>query len=337
MRGWRAGTTALGSAAIFLAFAISAAADNIATQPTTLPAQTGAFEVTLTQRSPLSDYAKLQQRFGADKGELGPDYKLSDQPLVVYVPPGSDGSKPYGLVVLSIQDGDPIVFDQWRPILDKHHLIMVGTKKDHLPLATNAGVCLDAVYNFKQRYAIDPNRVYLVGLSKYIEPIGICTGDVFTGDTYAWWPDYFRPNGTAPLEVKYKPPPELLRLAGAHMQVIAPAPGANDAWFSKATTIAMSADGFEHVVVAPVGHDQVLSDTWFDQVFKLMESVKPASAVEAPKPADEPQELLNLAQAYISSGMVAQASAKLNLLIRKYPDSPAAAKARDLLSQLNSQ
>jgi outer membrane protein assembly factor BamD (BamD/ComL family) len=35
--------------------------------------------------------------------------------------------------------------------------------------------------------------------------------------------------------------------------------------------------------------------------------------------------------------MVAQASAKLNLLIRKYPDSPAAAKARDLLSQLNSQ
>ncbi len=325
----------MGSASVFLIFAFAAFADNSATQPTTLPAQTGVFDVTLTERSPLSEYAKLQQRFGADKNELGPDYNLADQPLSVYVP--SDASKPYGLVVLSIQDGDPVVFDQWRPILDKHHLIMVGTKRDHLPLATNAGVCLDAVYNFKQRYAIDPTRVYLVGLSRTIEPIGLCTGDVFTAGTYAWWPDYFRQIGTTPLQVKYKPPPALLRLANKHMQVIAPNPGSDDTWFAKAITIAMTNDGFEHVVVAFVGHDQVLSDTWFDQIFTLMESVKPASVASAPKPVDEPQQLLNVAQAYISSGLKDRARDKLELLIQKYPNDPAAEKARELLSQLNGQ
>jgi hypothetical protein len=335
MRGWLTGTIAA-SAFLFLAFANPLLADNAATQPTTLPAQTGVFDVTLTQRSPLSDYAKLQQRFGTDKNELGPDYNLADQPLSVYVP--SDSSKPYGLVVLSIQDGDPVIFDQWRPILDKHHLIMVGTKKDHLPLATNAGVCLDVVYNFKQHYAIDPARIYLVGLSKYIEPIGLCTGDVFTAGTYAWWPDYFRQIGTGTLEVKYKPAPALLRLANEHIQVIAPAPqGSDDKWFFNAINVAMKADGFEHVVVAPVGHDQVLSDTWFDQIFTLMESVKPAPSAIAPKPVDEPQQLLNVAQAYMSSGLTNRARDKLELLIQKYPNDPAAEKAKELISQQNNQ
>ncbi|HEY1923392.1 MAG TPA: hypothetical protein VGG44_11635 [Tepidisphaeraceae bacterium] len=337
MRGLLAKTIALGSAGIlFLVIAMSAAADDVTTQPTTLPASTGAFEITLTQRSPLSDYAKLQQRFNTDQSELGTDYNLADQPLLVYVPADS-AQKPYGLVVVSNQDGLPSLesVTYLKDILDQHHLIMVGTKKDHLPLATNAGVCLDIVYNFKQRYTIDPTRVFLVGLSRYIEPIGICSGDVFSGGAYVWWPDYFRQIGTGPMNVKYKPTPALLRLAGAHMQVIAPFPDANDKWFIKATTIAMNADGFEHVIVAPVGHDDVLSIHWFDQVFTMMESIKPAAA--APKPVDEPQQLLNLANAYISSGMTNQARAKLNLLIEKYPGSPAAAKARDLLSQLDSQ
>lgn len=328
----------IGSFGAVLVSAVTIAANGIATQPTTLPAQTGAFEITLTQRSPLSDYAKLQQRFNTDKSELGPDYNLGDEPLLVYVPPGA-GQKPRGLVVLSNQDGLPSLeyVTAMQAILDKHHLILVATKKDHLPLATNAGVCLDIVYNFKQRYAIDPNRVFLVGLSKYIEPIGICTGDVFTGDTYAWWPDYFRQIGTGSLNVKYKPPPALLRLAGEHMQVIASYPDPNDKWFSKATTIAMNADGFDHVIVAPVGHDDVLTTHWFDQVFTMMESVKPASAAAAPKPVDEPQQLLNLAQAYIKSGLADRARDKLDLLIQKYPNDPAAEKAKELLSQLNSQ
>jgi hypothetical protein len=321
-------------AGVLLTCAVAAMADDATTQPTTLPAQTGAFDLTLIERSPLSDYAKLQQRLNADKNELGPDYNLADQPLTVYVPPDS-GRKPYGLVVLSDQDGIPNVYDELCRVLDKHHLILVGTKKDHLPLATNAGVCLDVVFNFKQRYAIDPASIYLVGLSKYIEPIGLCTGDVFTGDTYAWWPDYFRQIGSGALEVKYKPTAAMLRLSALHMQVIELAPQPNANWFVKATTNTLLADGFQYAVVEVVDHDHVLGPEWFDHVFKLMEMVKPSAAPVAPKPLDESKGLLNVAQAYISSGMTSQARDKLNLLIQKYPDSPEAAKARDLLSQLN--
>jgi hypothetical protein len=312
------------------------------TRPTTLPAKTGAFEITFTQRSPGSEYSKLLERTGASKDELGPDYDLADEPFVAYVPPDYDGSKPFGVVVQSFQDGSPEIFQPWRPVLDEHHLMMVATKKDHLPFGTNTGVCLDAVYNLQQSYNIDSSRVYLFGLSKYIEPVGLSTGDVFTGGIYAWWCDYFAQVGTTAPLVKYKPSPAVLRLAKTHMQVLAFHEEAGQDWFHTAMAAAMKSDGFDHVAVAPVGHDELLTADWFDKMLKLVESVKAArptataAATSQPAP-DEPARLLHLAQAYLNSGFPDRARDKLNLLIRKYPNDPAAAKARELLGQLNSQ
>ncbi|MGD0388749.1 MAG: hypothetical protein ABSC42_07330 [Tepidisphaeraceae bacterium] len=311
-------------------------------RPTTLPAKTGAFEITFTQRSPGSEYSKLLERTGASKDELGPDYKLADEPFVAYVPPDYDGSKPFGVVVQSFQDGSPDIFEAWRPVLDEHHLMMFATKKDHLPFGANTGVCLDAVYNLRQSYNIDPTRVYLFGLSKYIEPVGLSTGDVFTGGIYAWWCDYYAQVGTMAPLVNYKPSGPLLRLAKTHVQVLAFHDDADQDDFRKAMAGAMRSDGFDHVALAPVGHDELLSAQWFDKMLKLVESVKAppptmaAAATSQPAP-DAPLQLLHLAQAYLNSGFPDRARDKLNLLIQKYPNDPAAAKARELLGQLNSQ
>jgi hypothetical protein len=312
------------------------------TRPTTLPSKTGAFEITFTKRSPLSEYSKLLERTGASKDELGPDYKLADEPFVAYVPPDYDGSKPFGVVVQSFQDGSPDVFETWRPVLDEHHLIMVATKKDHLPFGTNTGVCLDAVYNLRQSYNVDPTRVYLFGLSKYIEPVGLSTGDVFTGGIYAWWCDYYAQVGTTAPLVNYKPSAAVLRPAKTHMQVLAFHEEAGQDSYHAAMSAAMKSDGFDHVAVAPVGHDELLTADWFDKMLKLVESVKAsqpttATAAASQPVVDEPVRLLHLAQAYISSGMPDRARDKLNLLIQKYPNDPAAAKARELLGQINGQ
>jgi len=305
------------------------------TQPATLPAKTGAFEITFSQRSPLSEYSKLLERTGASKDELGPDYNLADEPFAAYVPPDYDGKTPFGIVVQSFQDGSPDIYEPCRPVLDEHHLIMIATKRDHLPFGANTGVCLDAVYNLRKSYNIDPSRVYLLGLSKYIEPVGLSTGDVFTGGIYVWWCDYYRGIPNNPPLVKYKPSPAMLRLANVHMQVL----GFNDdgqTWFHNAIAGAMTNDGFDNVVVAPVGHDDILTPAWFEKMLKLVESVKPPRPTTT-TPPNEPAQLLRLAQAYIDGGLPDRARDKLNLLIQKYPNDPAAAKARELLGQLNSQ
>jgi hypothetical protein len=320
---------------------VAEAAD--ATSPTTAPVQTGEFNVTFTQRSPLSEYSKLLDRLGTTKDEAGPDYDLKDQPFVVYVPPDYDGSTPFGLMVQSFQDGSPEIFKPEYPVLNAHHLIVIATKNNHLPLATNLGVCLDAVFNMQQRYAIDPSRIYLMGLSKPIMPIGMCTGDVFTGDVYIWWFTFYAPwNGMIESSpIKYKPSAASLRLVQSHMQVVEFNPEQKQDMTSVPGTLRQ--DGFDHVFGATMSEKDFLEPVWFEQVIKELESVrvsspKPHETVASTQPSPEdPQRLLGLAQAFIRSNRPDLARAKLQLLISKYPDSAAGQKARELLDQLNGQ
>jgi hypothetical protein len=324
---------------ILLGCNVSAPADG----PTTQPARTGQFEITFDQRSPQSEYSKILERLGTTKDEAGPDYELKDQPFIVYVPPDYDGSKPFGLMVWSFQDGCSGIYDSAIPLLNSHHLIVIATEKSHPQLAANTGLCLDAVYNMEQRYAIDASRVYLIGLSKPIMPIGMCTGDVFMGDVYCWWFEFYGPiNGEKPVSpVKYKPAPGLARLAKLHMQVLEFNP--TQALDLKNVPATLRQDGFEHVFGATMDDKSYFQPEWFEQVIRQLESVHASStkspdAVSSTQPSpDEPQRLLGLAQAFINSGRPDLAKRKLDLLISKYPDSPAAEQARQLLSQMNGQ
>jgi hypothetical protein len=329
--------------AVLLLSIISAAKAADMTAPTTAPVQTGEFTVTFTERSPLSEYSRLLDRLGTTKDEAGPDYDLKDQPFVVYVPPDYDGSTPFGLMVQSFQDGSQEIYKPTYPVLNAHHLIVIATKNNHLPLATNLGVCLDAVFNMQQRYAIDPSRIYLMGLSKPIMPIGMCTGDIFTGDVYIWWFTFYGPwNGmveSAP--IKYKPSAASVRLVRSHMQVVEFNPEQKREMTSVPGTLRQ--DGFDHVFGATMAEKDFLEPAWFEQVIKELESVR----ASAPKPRetvastqaspDEPQRLLGLAKSYMSAGRADLAKEKLQSLVEKYPSDSAADEARQLLNQINGQ
>jgi hypothetical protein len=315
-------------------FSLIAKADDIpaTTQPTT---KTGAFEIIFTDRSPDSDYSKLIARTGATKDELGPDYDLAKEPFAAYVPPDYDGKKPFGLIVQSFQDGGSEIFQPYRSVLDAHHLMVFATEKDHLPFAENTGVCIDAVYNLRKMYNVDPARTYLFGLSKYIEPVGMCTPDYFRGGAYMWWYDYFRGVPGNPPMVKYNPPTSLLDLAHQRVQILAFYPNASQ-WYQTALVNQLKNDGFEHVFSTSAGHDEVFQPQWFEKIVSMLESVKPLRPATAPA-VDEPAQLLRVAQAYISGGLPDRARDKLNLILQKYPNDPAAIKAKELLDQLNSQ
>jgi len=184
-------------------------------------------------------------------------------------------------------------------------------------------------------YNIDPSRIYLLGLNEDIEPVGLTTGDLFSGDVYVWFCAYYRQISTQPPQVQYKPPSALLRQAEQHMQVLAFLDQPGQDWFHKAVVRAMSDDGFERITVAPIPR-AFLEPAWFDKMLKVLESAKPVRATTTAS-VDEPAQLLRVAQAYINGGLPDRARDKLNLLIQKYPSDPAAAKAREMLDQLNNQ
>jgi hypothetical protein len=316
------------------------AAKRATTRTTAAPAgKTGAFDITFTQRSPLSEYSKLLQRTGATKDELGPDYKLAQEPFAAYVPPDYNKSKPIGLIVQSSQYGTAEILEPWHAVLDAHHLMIVAAKQGDLSLGANTGVCLDAVYNVQQSYNVDPARIYLIGSSKNIAPVGLCTGDLFTGDAYGGSFDFFAPlvGGTAPA-FKYQPSKDLLQQAKAHVQVLAFDADPSQEPAHNAMVAALKSAGFDRVVVASFAHDELKTAEGFEKLLKVLESGKSAGLAAASQPVnDEPVRLLHLAQAYLGSGFPDRARQKLNLLIQKYPNDPAAAKAKELLEQINNQ
>lgn len=85
----------------------------------------------------------------------------------VYCPQSYDGKMPFGLIVY-INSGDTgKIKGDWKPVLDKHRLIWIG--------ANNAGnnhdtgwrhsLAVEAVAQLRQRYRLDPNRIYVSGNS----------------------------------------------------------------------------------------------------------------------------------------------------------------------------
>jgi hypothetical protein len=331
----------IGPAIISICLTAAVLADTAA--PTTQPAKTGAFDITFTQRSPDTEYSKLVERIGLPKETLGTDYDLSQEPLTAYVPGAYDPKKPIGLIMQIWQDGSPEIYQGFRPALDDLYFMMIATKKDHRPELNGVGICLDAIFNVRKTYDVDPTRIYFFGLGQTEEPIGWSTGDVVTGDLYCWWVGYNKPIGTNQPLFQVNPPPRLMNLVKSHMQILGfpsedTSPGASVWWRMVADR--MENDGFDYVKVEPVSHAQLNGPDWFKARIQQLELVKvqppgaPAAAGSQPAPSDEPTRLLHLAQAYLSSGMTDKAKEKLNLLIQKYPTDPAAAKAKELLSQI---
>ena len=124
--------------------------------------KTGAMEVKLRERSPMSKSADVARRMSLNARQIGDDYDLSKEVFELYVPkePG-DGGK-YGLMV-SLNfgtHGEPA--KSWPPVLDKYHLIWIGNPMcgEGRPENQRVGLMLDATHNARKLWPVDESRVY---------------------------------------------------------------------------------------------------------------------------------------------------------------------------------
>ena len=148
--------------------------------------KTGRFDLTLTERSPLSAAKEMATRFHVKPEELGADYDLSKLVFDVYVPPAPDEKGKYGLMVAVVfADGHGFAPEPQRPILDKYHMIWIGptSEGEGKPIIERIGTCLDATQNAQKIWPIQQGRVYLSmnTNSKVVSGVGLFYPELFDG------------------------------------------------------------------------------------------------------------------------------------------------------------
>lgn len=169
--------------------------------PVSGPPATQEKEAVFTAYTPLSGNAEIarrtlppltfrrgQQALAAQGKELGGQpVDLMHERFSLYVPAGAPPAKGYGLLVFVSPGTDAPQPHRWRPPLDRHGLIFVSAARSgneasilerRLPLAVLA------YENVRARYRLDPERVYVGGLSggsRVAQIAALAYPDVFRG------------------------------------------------------------------------------------------------------------------------------------------------------------
>jgi predicted esterase len=112
---------------------------------------------------------------------------LTQERFSLYVPEGKPPPRGYGLFVFVSPGAEAPRPRRWRPPLDRHHLIFVSAARsgnDANMLERRVPLALLAVENVRAKYPIDPDRIYVGGLSggaRASQIIAMAYPDVFRG------------------------------------------------------------------------------------------------------------------------------------------------------------
>ncbi len=164
------------------------AADLRAGSPTPITAhRTGTFNAVMPVRSPESEPDRWTERFQFGGDLTNWDYDLAEESFSLYVPEdySADG-EPYGVLVWVSPFDDGAIPDQLRTVLAERRLIWIspngaGNRRHLFP---RSGLTLDAAANVAEFYNVDPERIYLSGLSgggRLSAMLGIDYPEVFAG------------------------------------------------------------------------------------------------------------------------------------------------------------
>jgi len=126
--------------------------------------KTGGFKLSFKERHPLSAKAEMEKRMPYFKAT---DYDVAAESFEVFVPPAYKPDTPYGLMVFINSGDNGDNNGNFKPLLEKNNIIWIGANKggnERTPLH-RVGLALDSVHNIRKMYNIDPERIYLSGIS----------------------------------------------------------------------------------------------------------------------------------------------------------------------------
>lgn len=156
--------------------------------------------VVFSEETPLSSNAELARRLltplaaaqvpqllaRAGKSLAAQPLDLAAERFVVYVPPQAP-PRGYGLLVFVPPWNEAALPPSWAPVLDRHGMIFVSAARsgnDVSVLGRREPLALIGAANIESRYKVDPERVYVGGLSggsRIAMRIALGYPDVFRG------------------------------------------------------------------------------------------------------------------------------------------------------------
>lgn len=159
-----------------------------------------ALTLSFAEYSPLSSIEALAKRMGQlpkEGVEPGFPYKLSEESYEVYVPKSYDTKSAFGLLVWISPSTSGAIAKDWAFLMEKHRLIWVGANKsgnEELADTRRIPLALDAAHNMQKLYNIDPNRIYVAGLSgggRIASMAAMHYSDIFSGGIFIIGANYW--------------------------------------------------------------------------------------------------------------------------------------------------
>jgi dienelactone hydrolase len=95
------------------------------------------------------------------------DFQLKNEAFFLHVPENYDGNEPFGILAF-IAPGDSMALPEgWDRVLKDHKLIYLAPQKagNTYPVSRRAGLTLAGILKLTKMCKIDPNRIYVTGLS----------------------------------------------------------------------------------------------------------------------------------------------------------------------------
>jgi len=168
------------------------------------PNRIGRFTTRFTTRSPVSGLAEIARRYDREpsklevRGENGPSYELEKETFEVLVPESYRPDRPAALLVwVSPTPRGGISTPALIGVLADKGVLWVGANHSGNRRSSwvRLGLALDAAYNMRRLYNIDPSRVYVAGYSgggRIASALGMLFTDVFHGALCLMGVDYYR-------------------------------------------------------------------------------------------------------------------------------------------------
>lgn len=125
------------------------------------------------------------------------DLDLSKERYFIFVPSGYTGKEPYGLVVYTSPGKEMTELPAgWKAVLERRKLLLLAAQSagNDRDSASRCGLAVLGATIIKQKYSIDPQRVYAAGFSggaRISGQLGFYHPDIFHGTIQACGADFY--------------------------------------------------------------------------------------------------------------------------------------------------
>ena len=258
--------------------------------PTQITAhRTGSFNAVMPVRSPESSATRWAELFQFDRDLTSWDYDLETESFSLYVPADYDpDGEPYDVLVWISPFDDGAIPEQLKTLMDERRLIWISPNAAGNPrhLFPRSGLTLDAAANVAEYYNVDPERIFVSGLSgggRMASLLAIDYPDVFAGafpiigvTSYM----QIRLESTPGLFVPFFPPPPERSLDRAKRQPFVVMTGENDynREECRLTAEAHERDGFtnlHYIEIEGMGHEMPSPESFARGLDLLLGSRRP--------------------------------------------------------------